>query len=113
RQHLRRIRRRLVFCEGVSGGSWSIIASVGLLLLAMWLDLLWELSPFLRIASVVGAAGVAPMVWMACGWLTASRGRGAVLARRMDRVAGTGGVILSGWDLAQGPPWPSSLSMGL
>src|SRR5437879_7300325 len=89
RQHLRRIRRRLVLCEGVSGGSWGLIAAVGLLLLAMWLDLLWELSPHLRVTSVVLAAVVAPIVWMAFGWHIVSRGRGQLLARRMDRVAGT------------------------
>jgi hypothetical protein len=83
----------------VAGAAWAVGAAVVLLLIGGWLDLLWELSPVVRIA-IVGAAVFATLLFFG-GWLlrVARDARYALLARRVDRAMGFGGEVLTGWEL--------------
>ncbi len=96
---LRSVRRRLLAIGSTSAVVWGLIAAVGLLLVGAWLDLLWELSPRLRIASLVCAASVAAMLICLLVRNIIVTGRDRAIARRLDRVAGSGGDILTGLEL--------------
>ncbi len=111
--HLHRVGRRLLAVRLASGLGWGLGAAIAVLLLGAWLDLLWELTPELRITAVAlaGTAGVGVILGQAAiGW----RGRDARrIASRMDRAAGTGGEILAGVDLTDERKEDSPLTVGL
>src|SRR5262245_40516257 len=96
---LDRVARRLTTVHVVAGFGWAIVVGVVVLLVAMWLDLLWELPGAVRFCSIIGAA------LLGCGVLgyiiarTLQRRSPQMLARRLAEVGGTGGEILSGTDL--------------
>ncbi len=113
RKCVNRIRRRILVFGGVAGVAWGVTAAAVLLLAAMWLDLLWELSPQMRIGAGAVALAAGPVVLVGIAWLAFAHSRARSVARRMDLAANTGGAILSGWDLAHGPEWSSPLSAGL
>ena len=72
-------------------------------LAGVWLDLLWDLSPAARIAAVA-AAGAAGMILVAAlAWRVALGAHAAALARRLDRAAGSGSSILTGWSWRSAP----------
>lgn len=96
-----RLRRRMLLVSGLAGVGWALVAAAVLLLVLVWLDLVWELSPQARIGFgaivlLAVAAGIAARLYAAL----AGASPGA-LARRLDRAANTGGQILSGYDLAR------------
>jgi hypothetical protein len=95
--------------------AWGIVAAAVLLLAGLWLDVLWEMPPPWRIALVwlAAAASVAALAFLL--WQTSRQARPAVLARRLDRAAGSGGEILTGLDLWQTVRGGSSsaLTLGL
>jgi len=97
---LEKVRRRHLVVGSTAGLLWAIVAAVSALLICMWLDLLWELSPQLRVvAAVVSAlAGLLLLAWLGGrAWRAA---RDAYAARQLDRVGGFGGAIVSGWELS-------------
>lgn len=100
-RRLHAVARRCLLVGGFSGAIWALIASIGLLLLAAWLDLVWELSAEARagawILALVGA--LAMLAVLLVGSLRAARA--ARVARRLDAVGGSGGVILTGWELCR------------
>lgn len=98
-RRLRSVRRRSLMIGTASATVWGLAAAVVLLLGGVWLDLLWELSPQLRIGLLcaAGAVGVA-LVGVLLG-ITAQAARDKRLARRLDRVADSGGQILTGVEL--------------
>ena len=80
--------------------AWASVAVVMAALAVVWLDLLWELSAEARSLSLVVAILAGAVVMAAgCGWAT-RRGEFSKLARRLDQVGGTGGQIVSGYDLS-------------
>ena len=99
-ERLLAIRRRL-FLIGVSTGFlWGLVGIVSVLAAGVWLDLLWELSPVLRIAVLAGCilAGAAIVgVLVANTWRSA---REATLARRVDSAGDYRGQVLTGWELS-------------
>lgn len=96
---LRSIRRRML-AVGISAGlGWALVVWLLVLTVCMWIDLVLELPPLLRLtaARVAVAFGVA---WAAmAAWGVLRRSKPTDLARRMDQVGRTGGQILSGIDL--------------
>ncbi|WP_425400742.1 hypothetical protein [Aeoliella sp.] len=112
---LKRVRQRQWWIDGTAACCWAIVAAAGLLLVAMWLDLVWELAPQVRIAamvvaSIVGLGALALLVWRT--WLLTSD---EYAARRLDSAGGLGGMMLSGWELSRAPATANShsLSAGL
>ena len=96
---LQTLGRRLLTLNVAMGIAWGLTAAVVFILLGVWLDLLWELPPGLRVACL-GLAGVAAAGMVAILVLTAlKRRQPLVLARRIDGVAGTGGQVVTGVDL--------------
>lgn len=101
---LTRLRRRLIWVTGWAGGLWSVLAAVICLVAGVWLDLLFELPPLLRITTLL-AAGVSGLVLMATFCRMAmKRGGFDSLARRLDAVSESGGQILSAVDLVTTKP---------
>jgi hypothetical protein len=97
--------KRRAIAVGVAGGMGrAITCAICLLILFAWADLVAELSAGVRVAADVLAL-IALLVVLAMAALTALRSVvPAKLARRADEVAGSGGQILSGVDLAMTPP---------
>lgn len=95
-----RLRRRVLWIEGVSGVGWGLAAGLVLLLAGVWVDLVFDLPPLVRIAAVAAAlsAAVGFLIWRPASALR--RNVPDFLARRLDSVAGTGGQIRSGVDLS-------------
>ena len=101
-RQLQNLRRRLLAIRGAAGVLLGLPAAAAVIVVWVWLDLLWELPPGVRIAGDVlavlaGAAALAIVFWRA-----ARSGNRSAMARRLDDVGGTGGQILSGFDLAYG-----------
>ncbi len=103
-QRISVIKRRLIAVGLSASTAWAVAAGALLLLLSMWLDLVLELPPAVRIAC--GVACLALAVVMA-GLLIRSawhRVTPAAIARRLDGAAGAHGQVVSGVDLLLSPP---------
>ncbi len=98
---LRKAARRLRLIGTARALVWGAVAAVVLLVFAIWLDLLWELSPTARIAFDWGAGAAAAMLFVALAYRTARTARPAALARRLDIAVNSSGEILTGWELDQ------------
>jgi hypothetical protein len=74
-------------------------AALAVLLVGVWLDLLWELSAEWRVALLwaAGITGIVLVVFLGAKVVRFSRDR--LVARRLDRACGSGGVILTGVEL--------------
>ena len=112
---LMRVRQRQWWIDGTAACCWAIVAAAGLLLVAMWLDLVWELAPQVRIAammvaSIVGLGALGLLVWR-----TWKHTNDEYAARQLDTAGGLGGMVLSGWELSRTPAVAGShsLSAGL
>ncbi len=100
---LQQLKHRGLMIGGASGFGWALFGEAVLWLAFAWLDLLWELAPSVRMA-LGPLAGVAGLGILVAGLWRASRAaQSTKMAHRLDRVAGTGGQILSGYDLATAP----------
>lgn len=99
RTRLRPLRRRWWLLGSIAGAVWAVFAGLLLLLLGGWLDLVWELSPQGRIALWIAAALLAGAFFLLALVRIAQGGRFPLLARRVDRVMGFGGAVLTGYEL--------------
>src|SRR5262245_2176367 len=95
----RQLAHRLLAVGLASGLGWGLAAGLLVLLNAVWLDLLWELPPRLRLIGWMVALAAAVLLVAGAAWWAWRRGAAAALAKRLDFVAGTGGQIRSGVDL--------------
>lgn len=96
---LRQLKRRLLSIGLVSAAGWGLaLAAVGLIV-GMWLDLVLELSPRLRIGSAVVALAVGVCLVVAVLIHAWRKARLDSLARRLDSVGASRGQILTGIDL--------------
>lgn len=95
------VRRRLLGVSLTSGFGWGLAAAIVVLVACAWLDLALDLPPALRLTCAIGAVacGLALILWTL--WMTLRQTTHGALARRLDRVANSGGQILSGVDLFQ------------
>ena len=110
---LRHLAFRLLAIGAAAGVCWGVTAAMLVLLNGAWLDLLWEMPPRVRVVcSALAAAAVLALITGALTWAR-RRGTPQFLAQELDRVAGSGGQIRSGVDLALAPAPASTLSVGL
>ncbi|HEV3257077.1 MAG TPA: hypothetical protein VG013_09375 [Gemmataceae bacterium] len=99
RARLRQLGRRAL-AVGAAAGLGSGLATALLLLVgSAWLDLLFELSSGSRVGCDAGAVAVLLGLVLVAGWQARRTGAARNLARRLDRVAETGGEVQSGVDL--------------
>jgi hypothetical protein len=97
-----------------AGLGWGLACLVALLVVAVWLDLVVELPPRLRI--LAESVSLAAAAALAIGTLFAAlrQGQPRRLAGRLDAAGQAGGQIVAGFDLAQRQPRDASpLSEGL
>ena len=93
-------RKRLRSVGLVAALGWMVLVAAIVLLLAVWFDLLWELSATARVVACV-VAGAAALVAFGMFAVSVLRRSGRErLAAHLDEVAGTGGEIKSGLELA-------------
>ncbi len=102
RRTLDDLSQRMLLVGGTAGLIWGGVAFLALLLGWMWIDVILDLPPSLRLIAWLTAL-------VGLGWLslrlilqTQQRSQAAVLAERLDAVAVTGGQIRSGLDLSVG-----------
>jgi hypothetical protein len=98
RRRLGQVRRRLFWIGAGAGFLWGLIATVAVLAAGVWLDLLWELSAAMRVATLAAAGAAGGVLLIAAAVLTLRAGRYGPVARRLDRAAGSGGAVLTGWE---------------
>jgi len=110
---LQNLRRRML-AVGISAGlGWALLVWLAVLTVCMWVDLVLELPPMLRLTSARVAVAFG-LGWAAMtAWAVFRRSKPVDLARRMDRVARTGGQILSGIDLLMDERPRPGLTRGL
>jgi hypothetical protein len=110
---LQTIRRRMLTIGVSAGVGWAILIWMGVLAIFMWIDLVLELPPQLRLTSgriaILFAIGWVLFV----AWSAVRRAKPGMLARKLDQIAGTGGEILSGIDLMLDPRPKGALTGGL
>lgn len=111
--NLQTLRRRVLAIGVSTATGWALTAMIVILLAGMWLDLVLELPPRLRIGLILGALA-AGVVLLANVYRRTLRSAVPVrLARRLDDVGSTGGRILSGIELLLGAAQPTPLATGL
>lgn len=99
-QRLSALRRRGLTVGGAAALLWGLAAALACLVLAVWIDLLWEIKAAARVSAwgVVALAGagvgLAVVVW------AARRMQPRRLASKLDEASRSGGQVLTGWDLA-------------
>jgi len=105
---LRRLRRRFLWIHSAAGFAWGVGIAAAVVLLGVWLDLIFEFSPGARIAVTVVSLLAAVVAF---GWLiirALDRARPNRLAGSLDALAGAGGQIQSGLDLATRQDGPTT-----
>lgn len=110
---LRGIRGRMLRVGGSAAVAWAVAGAALCLIFGVWADLVFELSPKLRIAVLMVAAGAGLLLLAGTIVRTLRAGRSDLLARRLDLVGATGGQIRSGTDLMHSDRRHSSLTGGL
>ncbi len=115
-RQVQRIAFRLKTVGAIAALAWGLIALGALLLAAVWLDLLFDLPANARRAAPWLAAALAGTAVL---WLVVRHWRSCRepdVARLLDRVGQTGGMVLSGWELERqaraGTVPPATLSAG-
>jgi len=101
RTQLVRLARRVRGLGGISGLGWGLLAAGLTVLAGAWADLVFELSPPLRLAALAGALLVGPALALVVLWRSGRHASPAVLARRLDQIASARGEIVAGVDLLE------------
>ncbi len=110
---LQRFRGRVLAVGAGSGLAWGVAGAIACLIAGTWSDLVFELSPALRIGVLAASAGFGLLLFVLIVARAWQAGRSQTLARRLDHVGGTGGQILTGVDLLEDPQSRSPLAGGL
>jgi hypothetical protein len=99
---LNRLRRRLFAIDGLAGLLWGIAGALLWLGIGIWLDLILELPPYLRISFLLSSGVVAVILLAVAVRRSMSRGALHAIAEKLDLAAGSCGQILSGVELSLG-----------
>ena len=97
---LQQLRQRALWIGGTAGSLWGICCALLALFIGVWLDLVLQLSPQLRIGVLVSAIATGLIVFTRRTWITLGQSAGKWLACRLDDVTESGGQIVSGVELA-------------
>jgi len=107
------IRTRSISIRLVAALLWGVVAVMLAVMIAVWFDLLWDLSAAarvmaLQVAALCGAAALFLGAWF--GWRASATGR---VARALDSAGNTGGEIVAGLNLSGKSGEGSAISAGL
>ena len=102
RQRIGSMANRVRIIGTVDALCWSLAILVAGLVLVAWMDIIWQLPFGLRRVVVPLALLLTLLVFAWLFWKRWTSAASDQMARRMDKAAGTGGQILSGWDLLHG-----------
>lgn len=94
-------RRRLWLLDAARGACWGLLAALVTVLIGMWVDLIWELPPQIRldtwILAIVALSGaLGRILWLTWGAVEARR-----MARRIDTAVGSHGELLNGFEFSE------------
>src|SRR6478672_705085 len=104
RTRFQQFRRRLLMVGLSSGVAWAITVMLGVLVAGVLADLLWELPPGMRVLVVaisVASGLTAVVVGLLMAW---QAGVDPAIARQIDRAGGSGGEVLTGYELSSRMP---------
>ncbi|UUO04356.1 hypothetical protein M4951_13230 [Blastopirellula sp. J2-11] len=98
---LRQVTRRYREVSALEATAWGLLAAFGVLLISVWLDLAFELTPVWRaavpvIAAFVGLTLTVALIYQRVRCFTPSKA-----ARLVDETAQARGMVISGWNLQQ------------
>lgn len=99
--HLGEVRARRFGIGIVAALGWGLLATVGVIAIAAWCDLLWELPGSIRQAALILGLATGGVL---LAWMITSLVRGlswSQLATELDQVGDTGGEIISGLELSE------------
>ncbi len=100
---LRPFQRRAAWLRWGTAMTWMCLAFLGMLVIAMWIDLIWPLPSATRWAISRGGALGAVVTATIFGWWQSRHWSVERLTWQIDERAATGGVLLSGLQLATHP----------
>ena len=107
------VRKRLFSMGAIAACGWAFVAFVSVVLIAVWLDLIWELTPNVRrLTSWIACVAAAVVLGMRLIRLR-RRVRHDHVANRLDSVAESGGQIAAGLQLVDGLQNASTIQQGL
>ena len=96
---LGRLQRRVRGIAAFSGLGWGSLAAFLTVLCGGWADLVFELSPALRLAALAAAVLLGPALAIFVAWRSGRLAVPSVLARRLDQAGAARGEIIAGVDL--------------
>ncbi|MEZ6059319.1 MAG: DUF4175 family protein [Planctomycetaceae bacterium] len=97
------LRRKRLMIGGTSGLCWGMVAFLGMLLAWVWIDLVLNLPPSLRVTAWLAACATLIVVIVGNYRKAKASSADSVLARQLDSIVRSGGQIQSGLDLASRP----------
>ena len=112
-QSLGRVRRRLVSIGIAAGAGWALTGTLLLLVLFAWVDLALDLPPTVRAICGAGSLIFGMALLLRAAAMAIRDGAITFLARRVDRVAQTGGQVLTGVDLGRQYSGSAAATSGL
>ena len=99
-QRLEGLRRVRMVVGGISGLFWGSLAFLATLIAWVWVDLVFDLPPALRITAWLTAFGMLAVFAVKVILNTRANARNELLAEELDNAAATGGEIRSGLDMS-------------
>lgn len=96
---LKVLRQRLLLLSLSASLAITAVSTSLLILVCAWLDVLIELSPFLRIVVLIFASLLAVYLFARLGWKGLGLATPTSLARRVDKASANSGQVLAGVDL--------------
>lgn len=112
-QSLRRFRGRMLLLGIAASVAWGLSGLVAGLIVGSWADLVFELSPGLRITVIVVASAASMVLLAMLTGRLLQRSKLLCVARRLDGAAGTNGEIVAAADLLTDSRSRSPLGRGL
>ncbi|QDT93656.1 hypothetical protein [Gimesia algae] len=97
---LLKLRRRMLWIEGASGLGWGLALGLICLILGVWMDLVLEFSPTLRIGTLILSLTAFCVLGMTVLLQAAFQSNPRMIAARLDHIADARGQICSGLELS-------------
>lgn len=107
------LHRRSIWIRLGAALLWGVVAAMLSVMIAVWFDLLWDLSATARIRAMQIATGCGGLALLLGGWLGFRHSAMDRVARSLDSVGRTGGEIVAGLNLAARSGECSAVSAGL
>ena len=93
------LKHRVLAIGSACGVSWGSCAALGVLLAAVGVDLVWELSAAARIVALCCGLAAGIVLLMTFARAAYRKTRDVLMARRLDETGATGGEIVAAYEL--------------